>query len=333
MNKSIVASAILFKALLVLLPMRAQGQDFPKEEYEAKVRAYLKSLENLSVEFTTTDHTLDGSHTFYDEYSIISIPNYFRAKTITRQTGKDGKESLTTEWALARPDGYYVVSEKAGQFLLKWMVSDVTSPYQIAMRYASTPYGHLIKPVCRGWWPIPELLAGNITGYSVQPRDFRRLEQDGKTIYTFRTIDSRKIDSRKAENAETEYELNDRWLLNRCTIKMLGSKQGATTQISYTTLGDRQLPLRITVNPIGTNGQLISPGFVGEFRNYKVYNGSRSEFSLTQFGLPESFDFEPEKPSRRWLYVLVSALALLGLAFVFRWLYRRSMGSTVKKMA
>lgn len=310
--------ALLFGWLSLSLPTRTHAEDFPLQEYGTHVDRYLKSIENISVEYTDTYFALDGSRTFRDDHSFISIANYYRVRTTYREILKNGKETSHTVWILLRPDGYYEITEKAdGQFLLKGRQSGVTSP--LLIRDANSPIGVLMRPTCRMSYPLVELLAGRCEGHTVQATNFRRLPPSDGAPYRFTTIDS--INGGKAE---TEYELNDRWLLNRYSITSLKSKAPLVVAMTYTTLGERWLPEMTTFARIGQSTA------VTEFRNYKVYSGSPQDFSLTQFGLPEAVDFQPPKPSRRWLYLLVSAAVLLCAAFVFRRLYRRPSASTAK---
>src|SRR5262249_5860767 len=151
-----------YLALLLLLPLvlcqssLARADNFPLAEYEEHVKRYLSSLENLAVDITMTDYTLDGRTVIRDEISLISIPGHFRAKAITRATEKGGGERVKTEWSLLRPDGYYVITEKEGvKFVLKGMQKGLNSPL-FAEPY--TPLNILTQPICDVRYPLLRIL-------------------------------------------------------------------------------------------------------------------------------------------------------------------------------
>jgi hypothetical protein len=182
--------------------------------------------------------------------------------------------------------------------------------------------------VCAFQYPISGLLRGEVAKTHVYKTKYfgRKQGRDG-SVYTLRTANTV-----AGEKSDGEYELNDRWLVTRSTLT---SRSGQTAgvqllnHITYTTLGDRMLPERVTLRRIEPSGREV--GSVVEFRNYQVYSGNRADFSLTQFGLPEAIDYEVEEPSRLWLYLLAGAVTCLAAAGLFRWLSRRHPAAVVSK--
>ena len=279
------------------------AQDFPLDEYETHVKRYLSSLENLAVDFTRTDYALDGSLTLRDEFSLISIPGHFRVKVIERTTYKDGRERLKTQWILLRPDGYFEITEKAeGQFLLKEIRKEITSPLLVD---AMTALNTLLMPICSYQHPTNRLIRGDLKPtLSAEVMDFHRHSGEAGPAVTFRTRDG--------HGTESEFELNDRWLVTGLRIKTTPPEFGLKREITYIQIGERLLPSRITLERSEVSGQPKTPPYVAEFRNYKVYHGSMPEFGLAQFGIPDpSSAYQPV--SSRW-YLWFIGIAVVSLA-------------------
>src|SRR5205823_13318918 len=128
------------------------------------VDLYPASLENLAVECTVTDQTLDGTSTFRRDHSLISIPKHFRVRSTIRKTAQGAATTTRTEWTLLRPDGYYKITDKGeGQFLLHSRQRHVTS--LLLVDEAGSPIGTLLGPVCRRDTPLGQLLQGRIRGH------------------------------------------------------------------------------------------------------------------------------------------------------------------------
>lgn len=292
---------------LFFLPQTRAG-GFPLREYEAHVTRYVSSLEGLAVEFTATDYALDGKPaSSLAEVSLISMAGHFRVKEIRRTRFEDGTESSTTTWILLRPDGYYEITEKApGQFLLTGAEKHVTSPLLLGRTSALS---RLMMPLTTTSYPIHALIRGDYkTTHSFKPSDFKRHPKNSVLALSFKgTLLS------NGRRAEAEAELNQHWLITKLILK--GGHQ-IKREISYTRLGERVLPERIAVEVTGPALRKV-PVAVTEFRNYRVYEGSPSDFSLNQFGLPEVFSTY-QAGSRWYLWFIAFGLLALALAYWFR---------------
>lgn len=296
--------------LLLSLSPRTCAQTFPLKEYEVRVNHYLASLENLAFDVTTTDHALDGSVTIQTDYAVISIPGHFRVKATQRFTEKGGRKTSKTQWVLLRPDGYYVIEEKAeGQFVLKEM-GKASSPL-IVDGAALSALSVLTRPVCDGRLSLLHLLRGDFAkdGHVRKAIAFRKHSGNTGTASTLRAALGVTGDL-----GEAEYELDDGWLIRRSTTtSRRDAGRWKTTEITYTQLGERTLPSRVTDKLSIDVSKLPSP--VMEYRNYRVYNGSPRDFSLTQFGLPEPMGASSiYQPQSRWYLWF---LALAASSFVF----------------
>jgi len=289
----------------------SRAEDFPLVEYETHVARYLASIENIAVDFTATDQAFDGSVTFFDEYSLISITGNFRAKNTTRVTSKIDGQYSKIEWFVLRPDGHFIVSEKAeGQFLLKAMQKEITSPL---LTERTTPVYLLMRPLHAGHYPINRLIRGEMKKtHSVNPKNFQR--HSGKKDASF-TFQSDNVTN--GMKSETHYELNDRWLVTRVVIKSQGTGEQLKQEITYTMLGERLLPERVTTQIFEKSGRPAAPPAKLEFTNYRVYNGRLAEFSLAQFGLPETSS-KYRGGSYWYLWFIAFAFISLGVGWYFR---------------
>lgn len=291
----------------------SRAEVFSLDEYGSHVRNYLVSLENLAFDISTTDHTFDGRTTFQEECSVITIPGHFRVKTTGRARDKDGNETSQTTWELLRPDGYFVIWEKAeGQYVLKHMDPSVNSPLLLD----PTPgFQELLNPVSSMGRPIIRFLGGgfgktffgNATAFRRHPNAF--------TLRVSNFING--------GTSETEHELNERWLIRRSTISSEGRK--LTCEITYTTYGDRLLPSRIKTQRFDPLGQSTTPGYLAEFKNYTDYEGTPRDFSLSQFGLPEPKGASSiySSNSRWYLWLTGFAITALAVGAVLRWHVKR----------
>jgi len=285
-----------------------EGQVFPLDEYDTHVRNYLASLENLAFDIAVTNQTLDGEMRFEDDSSVVTMPGHFRVKTTTRIRDKDSVETRT-EWELLRPDGFFLIRETPeGKHLLKEIDLSITSPLSLD----PTPgIGVLLNPITNTQYPLIRLLRGGMRKtHVVNPTSFSKRAATSDTPYTLRVSNSI-----NGNRSDAEIRLNERWLIK--SSKLTSDNLELTRDIAYTEFGERLLPSRITIKRAGASG----PGFVAEFRNYKAYQGSLPDFSLTQFGLPEPRGASSmyQAGSRWYLWLTGLALAALGIGAVLRW--------------
>lgn len=312
-------------ACLVLLDLgtmpRVRAGDFPLHEYSTAVDRYVSSLDDLSVEYSDEDRTADGSLVFHREHSLLSIPGHMRVKTVQHVTRQGAPVSARTEWSLLRPDGFYVISEKAeGQFVLKSWQQTVTSPLDVG---ADSPIQILTAPVCRASYPLVRLIRKQVPGHVVNLTDFRRVE-NGDAMY-----ECRSADEVNGGRAETRYEMNADWLLTRYTMAGITEERRVSYEFAYTILDGRRLPARITARPLDKSG-IARPGFEAVFRNYQRAQAQPADFSLAQFGLPESLNYKaPSGSSHQRRYFVVAALLFVVLAVGFRYLARRRRAAPV----
>jgi hypothetical protein len=301
----------------------AGAADFPFDEYESRVRDYISSVENLAVDFVITDESLDRRVSFRDECSLISIAGHFRVKVVT--TEKDAKGTTThTRWHLLRPDGYYVISEKApGRFLLKERNKDVTSPLFVD---ANTPLSFLMHPVSNVNSPLIRLLRGEVSKTRMlKATSFVR----GQGRYTLQAVGED-----KGVKSQSTFELNDRWLLTRATTNWRDGR--LLTEIAYVNVGSRLLPSRVSVK-VGTAATMGSnhPGHVTQFGEYREYSGTPEDFSLRQFGLPEPTDSSPiyQGGSLSYLWFIGIGVLCLGAGLYLRRRVRRRTMPSVEAIA
>ena len=91
-------------------------------------------------------------------------------------------------------------------------------------------------------------------------------------------------------------------------------------KISYTTVVNRTLPLRISAEQFDPSNPVKIPAAVTTFHNFKTFNGSPADFSMAHFGLPEPGrpTTNPQMTSRWYLWFLLGAAVSL-VAGIFFW--------------
>jgi hypothetical protein len=285
---------------------QAGAEGFPLQEYDTFVSRYVGWLENLAVDIIVKSGATDGSATSEVEASAVSIPGHFRTKIAWTQKHKNGRENKTTTWELLQPDGYYKIDENAaGKFLLKEMRKNISSP--LLVEYQSSPIDWLLRPVNLNAEPINKLIrAGQLYDLTFERRLTMALRG-------------------KKGKAEVQFEFNEHWLVTALKLEVREKAFRRKTDITYTNLGDRVLPARITTHIEGA-GVLPGPPSVIEFHNYRHYNGSHADFSLSQFGLPEPVGSSSAyQGGSRWYvwFIAVAAAALLVGAYFWRRVKKR----------
>lgn len=310
----------LFPALLTLFWLffcscQCRAEEFPLNEYQLHVNRYISSLANISVDFVELNVTLDGSRRTETEYSLISIPNYFRVKSTMKTSEKRTEAAPLNLGELLRPDGHYLMSQLPNKgFLLRNRERGITSVSRVE---SGSGLRFLLLPLSRAFIPIQDLLLGQVSGHKLQSSDFHRGGTNDAPKYTFQTRDEI-----NGGTSETSYELNSDWLVTRCTISSRPPGKKREDEISYIMFEGRQLPAKYTSKIAGSARDFT---YQVDFRNYKVFEGQPADFSLAHFGLPEMDQHGRGGWSGSLRYVLMAAAALFfALYLIFRHRSRRS---------
>jgi hypothetical protein len=230
-----------------------------------------------------------------------------------KQTTTVARENvLSIEWHLLRPDGMYQIKpgKRPDEYVLKR-----SQLGNITILEAGFPFKDLILPLTMRGRPLVDYV-----------------QQDGLRVVRFSdaVIDGVNLKQLKVEWKRTttsgaatfNFHTGEEWLLHSYLLEPGAGRRPTLFRFRYRTLGKETVLQRQEVYRIGPGGGESLWG-ASEYE-FERANPPDSEFTLSQFGLPEALSFVPRKKSvPLYVWILATAAGCAALAFGLRYLARR----------